>query len=78
MSLPAPHDALFRALVSSPARAGALLMEYLPEPVAGLLDPEVLPEAIEGSFVDAEGARTQIAVGTPVARRPPHRSGRAR
>ncbi|MDE0276712.1 MAG: Rpn family recombination-promoting nuclease/putative transposase, partial [Defluviicoccus sp.] len=59
MSLPAPHDALFRALVSSPARAGALLMEYLPEPVAGLLDPEVLPEAIEGSFVDAEGARTQ-------------------
>ena len=30
MSLPAtPHDALFRALVSSPARAGALLTEYL-------------------------------------------------
>ena len=60
MSLPAtPHDALFRALVSSPARAGALLMEYLPEPVAGLLDPETPPEAVEGSFVDADAARTQ-------------------
>ena len=60
MSLPAtPHDALFRALVSSPARAGALLMEYLPEPVAALLDPETPPEAVEGSFVDADAARTQ-------------------
>ena len=60
MSLPAtPHDALFRALVSSPARAGALLMEDLPEPVAALLDPETPPEAVEGSFVDADAARTQ-------------------
>ena len=60
MSLPAtPHDALFRALVSSPSRAGALLMDYLPEPVTGLLDPEAPPEAVEGSFVDADAARTQ-------------------
>ena len=60
MSLPAtPHDALFRALVSSPSRAGALLTEYLPEPVAALLDPETPPEAVEGSFVDADAARTQ-------------------
>ncbi len=60
MSLPAtPHDALFRALVANPARAGALLMEYLPEPVAGLLDPDTPPEPLEGSFVDADAARTQ-------------------
>ena len=60
MSLPTtPHDALFRALVSSPGRAGALLTEYLPREVAGLIDPGTLPEAVEGSFVAAEGARTQ-------------------
>ena len=60
MSLPAtPHDALFRALVASPARAGALLRDYLPEPVASLLDPDAPPEAMEGSFVDEDAARTQ-------------------
>ena len=60
MSLPAtPHDALFRALVASPARAGALLRGYLPEPVAGLLDPDTPPEAMEGSFVDEDAASTQ-------------------
>ena len=60
MRLPAtPHDALFRALVSNPARAGALLSEYLPPEVAGLLDPDTPPEAMEGSFVDADAARTQ-------------------
>ena len=60
MSLPStPHDALFRALVSNPARAGALLSEYLPREVAGLLDPDTPPEAMEGSFVDADAARTQ-------------------
>ncbi|MDE0459673.1 MAG: Rpn family recombination-promoting nuclease/putative transposase [Chromatiales bacterium] len=60
MSVPAtPHDALFRALVSNPARAGALLSEYLPREVAELLDPDTPPEAVEGSFVDAEGAKTQ-------------------
>ena len=60
MSLPAtPHDALFRALVSNPARAGALLTEYLPREVADLLDPGIPPVAVEGSFVDADAARTQ-------------------
>ena len=60
MSLPAtPHDALFRALVSEPARATALLAEYLPPEVAPLLDPETTPEAVEGSFVDEDAARTQ-------------------
>lgn len=60
MSLPnTPHDALFRALVASPTRAEALLSEYLPEELADLLDPAVPPEAVEGSFVDADAARTQ-------------------
>ena len=60
MSLPStPHDALFRALVANPARAGALLAEYLPQEVADLLDPDTQPEAVEGSFVDADAARTQ-------------------
>ena len=60
MSLPAtPHDALFRALVSNPARASALLADYLPPEVAALLDPGTPPEAVEGSFVDADGARSQ-------------------
>ena len=60
MSLPTtPHDALFRALVSNPSRAGALLAEYLPQEVADLLDPGTPPEKVEGSFVDADAARTQ-------------------
>ena len=60
MSLPnTPHDALFRALVSSPARAEALLTEYLPQEISDLLDPGTPPEAMEGSFVDADAARTQ-------------------
>ena len=60
MSVPAtPHDALFRALVSNPARAGALLADCLPREVADLIDPGTPPEAVEGSFVDAEGAKTQ-------------------
>ena len=60
MSLPStPHDALFRALVSNPRHAGALLMEYLPGPVADLLDPDSPPEPVEGSFIDGDGARTQ-------------------
>ena len=60
MSLPnTPHDALFRALVSNPRRAGALLADYLPREVAGLLGPDTPPEAMEGSFVDADASRTQ-------------------
>ena len=54
VSVPAtPHDALFRALVSNPSRAGALLADYLPREVADLLDPGTPPEAVEGSIVDA-------------------------
>ncbi len=60
MSLPAtPHDALFRALVSNPQRAAALLRDHLPNEVAALLDPDIPPEPVEGSFVDGEGAKTQ-------------------
>ncbi|MDD9993548.1 MAG: Rpn family recombination-promoting nuclease/putative transposase [Rhodospirillales bacterium] len=60
VSLPTtPHDALFRALVANPARAGVLLAEYLPQQIADLLDPASPPEAVEGSFVDADAARTQ-------------------
>ncbi len=73
MSLPnTPHDALFRALVSNPARAGALLAEYLPREVAGLLDPDAPPEAMEGSFVDADAARTQCDALFKVALRTGH------
>ena len=54
-----PHDALFRALVSHPDRAAALLADYLPREVADLLDPDSAPEAMEGSFIDADGARSQ-------------------
>ncbi len=35
------------------------MREYLPREVVDLLDPEIAPEAIEGSFVDADAARTQ-------------------
>jgi len=55
----APHDALFRALVSDRRRAAALLHGFLPEDVAATLDPGCLPEPVEGGFVDGEGARTQ-------------------
>jgi len=60
VTLPAtPHDALFRALVSDPGRAAALLRDCLPDAVVELLDPDSPPEPVEGSFVDEEGARTQ-------------------
>lgn len=61
MGLPVKqHDPLFRALVSNPARAGALLAEYLPRKVAGLLDPlSPPPDAVERSFVDEDASKTQ-------------------
>ncbi|MDE0240652.1 MAG: Rpn family recombination-promoting nuclease/putative transposase [bacterium] len=60
MSLPShPHDTLFRALVSAPPLAAALLADYLPVPVAALLDPDMPPEHVEGTFIDEEGARSQ-------------------
>ena len=46
-----PHDALFRALLTNPERAGAVLREHLPEPIAGRLGPDP-PRLIDGSFVD--------------------------
>ena len=75
MSLPAmPHDALFRALVSNPKRAAALLDDYLPPKVASLVDRGHPPVQLEGSFIDEEAARTQcdalfelrLKIGDPV------------
>ncbi|MDE0239424.1 MAG: Rpn family recombination-promoting nuclease/putative transposase [bacterium] len=60
MSLPSqPHDTLFRAIVSAPPLASALLADYLPGPLAALLDPASPPEHVEGTFIDDEGARSQ-------------------
>ena len=53
------YDELFRALVSNPRRAAALLRDHLPNEVAALIDPDVKPELIEGTFIDGKGARTQ-------------------
>ncbi len=53
-TLPAtPHDALFRALVSDPGRAAALLRDHLPERIAGLL-AETPPRPVDGTFVDGD------------------------
>ncbi|NGZ07212.1 MAG: Rpn family recombination-promoting nuclease/putative transposase, partial [Magnetococcales bacterium] len=35
-----PHDRLFKALVSHPETAGALLREYLPKEIVELLAPD--------------------------------------
>ncbi|MDE2914192.1 MAG: Rpn family recombination-promoting nuclease/putative transposase, partial [Paracoccaceae bacterium] len=60
MALPrARHDALFRLLVSDPARAGHLLRERLPPEVVAHLDPERPPEHVEGTVIDGEGRKTQ-------------------
>ncbi|MCY3876930.1 MAG: Rpn family recombination-promoting nuclease/putative transposase, partial [Rhodobacteraceae bacterium] len=60
MALPrARHDALFRLLVSDPARAGQLLREYLPSEVVARLDPERPPVHVEGTMIDGEGGTTQ-------------------
>ena len=37
-----PHDALFRAIVSSSRRAAALLRDYYPGTMPDLMDPDVL------------------------------------
>ncbi len=50
-----PHDALFRLLVADPGRATALLATFLPPEASERLDPDHLPELIEGASVDAEG-----------------------
>ncbi len=60
MSLPSqPHDTLFRAIVSKPPLAAALLADYLPDSLAALLDPESPVDHVEGTFIDDEGARSQ-------------------
>ncbi len=56
---PARHDALFRLLVSDPARAGQVLRDFLPPDAAGRLDPGHPPVHVEGTAIDAEGGRTQ-------------------
>ena len=53
------HDALFRALVSHSDRAGALLQDHLPSEIAVLVDFEHLPELMEGTFINGDGAKTQ-------------------
>ena len=51
-SVPAtPHDNLFRALVSDPGRAAALIRDHLPNRITGLLS-ETPPVPLDGSFVD--------------------------
>ena len=60
MKLPkARHDALFRLLVSDPARAAVLLRDYLPSEVVARLDPDRLPVHVEGTGIDGEGFKTQ-------------------
>ena len=46
-----PHDELFRALVSDPGRAAALIRDHLPDRVVGLLT-DAMPVPLDGSFVD--------------------------
>lgn len=53
------HDSLFRALVSEPQRAAALLAGHLPADVAARLDPDIPPEHLEGTFIDDMGRKSQ-------------------
>lgn len=46
-----PHDALFKALLSDPQRAGAFLRDHLPNEIAGRLSA-ALPALVDGSYVD--------------------------
>ncbi len=46
-----PHDSLFRALVSDPGRAAALIRGHLPNRITGLLT-DAMPVPLDGSFVD--------------------------
>ena len=47
-----PHDGLFRALVSDPGRAAALIRDHLPDRIVGLL-ADAPPVPLDASFVDA-------------------------
>ncbi len=60
MKLPkARHDALFRLLVSDPARAAVLPRDYLPSEVVARLDPDRLPVHFEGTAIGGDGFKTQ-------------------
>jgi len=48
---PTPHDALFRAVLSDPARAHTFLRDHLPNGIAGQLADRP-PRILDGSFVD--------------------------
>ncbi len=69
-----PHDRLFKALMSHPETAGALLREYLPEEISALLAP-LPPQFVEGSFVDEElrgYLSDRLFVATTLSGRPLH------
>ncbi|MBF0611008.1 MAG: Rpn family recombination-promoting nuclease/putative transposase [Magnetococcales bacterium] len=52
-NLSQPHDRLFKALMSHPETAGALLREYLPPAIVALLAPGN-PELASETFVSQE------------------------
>jgi len=58
---PTPHDALFRSLMSDPARAQAFLRDHLPAEIAGKLSDRP-PRIADGSFVDdaLRGTRSDL------------------
>ena len=53
-----PHDALFKALLNDPQRAGAFLHEHLPNNIAAQLSNEP-PVIMNASFIDYTLAQTQ-------------------
>ncbi|NGZ29476.1 MAG: Rpn family recombination-promoting nuclease/putative transposase, partial [Magnetococcales bacterium] len=52
-NLAQPHDRLFKALLSHPETAGALLREYLPAEIVTLLAPGN-PELVSETFISQE------------------------
>ena len=54
---PTPHDALFKATYSDPARAAAHLASVLPAGLVARLDLDTL-EVLPGSFIDPELAQS--------------------
>ena len=56
---PTHHDAFFRALVSRSDRTASLLQNHLPSEIAVLVDFEHLPDLMEGTFINGDGAKTQ-------------------
>ncbi|MBF0626192.1 MAG: Rpn family recombination-promoting nuclease/putative transposase [Magnetococcales bacterium] len=64
LDLAQPHDRLFKALLSHPETAGALLREHLPPAIVALLANEP-PEPVEGTLSTWVRSRT---AGFPVMR----------